>query len=101
MVSRISISNRNKKIKIKMNNPVYLGFSILKISKTLMYELWYDYIKSKYCKNEKICYMDTDSFIMHIKIEDLNEDIEMMLKKDLTHQILKSIDHYQKVKIKK
>ena len=40
-----------KKIKVKMNKPVYLGFSILEISKTLMYESWYDYIKPKYQDN--------------------------------------------------
>ena len=34
-----------KKIKVKMNKPVYLGFSILEISKTLMYEFWYEYMK--------------------------------------------------------
>ena len=53
-----------KKTKVKMNKPVYLGFSILEISKTLMYEFWYDYMKSKYGDNVKLCYMDT---IMHIK----------------------------------
>ena len=37
-----------KKTEVKMNKPVYLGFSILEISKTLMYEFWYDYIKPKY-----------------------------------------------------
>ena len=37
-----------KKIKVKMNKPIYLGMSILDISKTLMYEIWYDYIKPKY-----------------------------------------------------
>ena len=56
-----------KKIKVKMSKPVYLGFSILEISKTLMYELWYDYMKPKYGDNVTLCNMDTDSFIMHIK----------------------------------
>ena len=42
------ISTRMKKINVKMNKPVYLGFSILGVSKTLMYEFWYDYIKPKY-----------------------------------------------------
>ena len=59
-----------KKAKVKMNKPVYLGFSILEISKTLMYEFWYDYMKPKYDDNVKLCYMDTDRFIMHIKTED-------------------------------
>ena len=41
--------------KIKMNKPMYLGLSILEISKTLMYELWYNYIKPKYQDNAKLC----------------------------------------------
>ena len=53
-----------------MNKPVFLGLSILEISKTLMYEFWYDYMKPKYGDNVKLCYMDTDSFIMHIKTDD-------------------------------
>ena len=56
-----------KKTKIKMNKPLYLGLSILEISKTLMYEFWYDYMKPKYGDNVKLCYMDTDSFVMHKK----------------------------------
>ena len=53
--------------KVKMNKPIYLGLSVLEISKLLMYELWYDYMKPKYGDNVKLCYMDTDSFIMNIK----------------------------------
>ena len=64
-----------KKTKVKMNKPIYLGLSILEISKTLMYEFWYDYMKPKYDDHVKLCYMDTDSFIMHIKIEDFYKDI--------------------------
>ena len=82
-----------KKAKVKMNKPVYLGLSILEISKTLMYELWYDSIKPKFGDNVELCYMDTDNFIMHIKTEDL--------KKDLIHQIMKSIDHCLLERIKK
>ena len=63
------------KIKIKINKPVYLGLSILEISKTLMYEFWYDYVKSKYQQNTKLCYMDRDSFIINIKTEDFYKDI--------------------------
>ena len=58
-----------------MNKPVYLGLSILEIGKTLMYEFWYDYMKPKYADNVKLYYMDTDSFIMHIKTEDFYKDI--------------------------
>ena len=64
-----------KKTKVKMNKPVYLDMSILDISKTLMYEFWYDYIKPKYEDRAKLCYVDTDSFIIHIKIEDFYENI--------------------------
>ena len=64
-----------KKTKIKMNKPIYLGLSILEISKILMYEFWYDYMKPKYNDNIKLCYMDTDSFVMYIKTNDFYKDI--------------------------
>ena len=66
-----------KKIKVKMNKPVHLGLSILKISKTLMYEFWYDYIniKPKYQQNAKLCYIDTESCMTHIKTEDVYQDV--------------------------
>ena len=64
-----------KKTKVKMNKPVYLGLSILEISKIRIYEFWCDYMKPKYGDNIKLCYMDTDSFIMHIKAEDFYKDI--------------------------
>ena len=64
-----------KKTKVKMNKPIYLGLSILEISKTLMYEFWYDYMKPKYNDNVKLCYTDTDSFIINIKINYFYEDI--------------------------
>ena len=64
-----------KKTKVKMNKPIYLGLSILEISKTLMYEFWYDYMKPKYNDNVRLCYMDTDSFIMNIKTNDFYKDI--------------------------
>ena len=55
-----------KKTKVKMNKPVYLGLSILEISKMLMYEFWYDYMKPKYNDNVRLCYMDTDTWIILI-----------------------------------
>ena len=64
-----------------MNKPVYLGMSILDISKTLMYEFWYDYIKPKYKEKAKLCYMDTDSFVIHIFTEDFFEDISNDVKR--------------------
>ena len=70
----LSVIEMNK-TKVKMNKPIYLGLSILEISKILMYEFWYDYMKPKYNDNVKLCYMDTDSFVMNIKTEDFYEDI--------------------------
>ena len=70
-----------KKTKVKMNKPIYLGMSILDISKTLMYEFWYDYIKPKYQDKAKLCYMDTDSFAIYIKTEDFYKDIANDVKK--------------------
>ena len=58
-----------------MNKPVYLGLSILEISKILIYEFWYYYIKPKYQENAKLCFMDEDSFIIYIKTEDVYEDV--------------------------
>ena len=63
------------KTKVKMNKPIYLELSILEISKILMYELWYDYMKPKYNDNIKLCYMDTDIYVMNIKTEDFYKDI--------------------------
>ena len=64
-----------KKTKVKMNKPIYLGLSILEISKILMYEFWYDYMKPKYNGNVRFCYVDTNSFVMHIKTNDFYKDI--------------------------
>ena len=63
-----------------MDKPVYLGLPILKISKTLMYEFCYDYMKQKYGENANLCHTDTDDFIIHIKTEyfykDIADDVE-------------------------
>ena len=58
-----------------MNKPIYLGMSILDISKTLIYEFWYDYIKLNYQDKAKLCYKDTDNFVIHIKTENFYEGI--------------------------
>ena len=64
-----------KKTRVKMNKPLYLGMSILDISKTLMYKFWYDNFKPKYGDRGKLCYTDTDSFIINIITEYIFEDI--------------------------
>ena len=65
---------------ILMNKPVYLCLSILEISeiiKIVIYEFWYDYVEPK----AKLCYMDTDSFIVHVKIEENYKDISKNVDK--------------------
>ena len=64
-----------KKVKVKMKKPIYLGLSILDISKIIMYEFWYDYMKKKYGDMVKLCYMDTGSLIMNIKTQEFYKDI--------------------------
>ena len=54
-----------------MSKPVYLGLSILEISKILKYGFWYVYVKSKYGEKPKLNYMDIDSFIVRIKTADI------------------------------
>ena len=58
-----------------MNKPIYLRLSILDLSKTVMYEFWYNDLKPKYGENIKLCYMDTESFIVHVKTDDIYKDI--------------------------
>ena len=64
-----------KKIEVKINKPIYLGQALLDLSKTLMFEFWYDYLKPIYGDEIRLCYTDTDSFIMHIKTDDFYKDI--------------------------
>ena len=70
-----------KKTEVKMNKPLYLGQAILDISNTFMYKFWYEYIKPKYGDKVRLCYMDTDRFIIHIKREDYKDianDVERL-----------------------
>ena len=88
--SEILLVIEMKKIKVKMNQPVYLCMSILEISKTLIYEFWHEYQN-----NAKLCYRDTDNFIIRIKTADFYENIAIL------HQtIVKMIkDRFQEVRI--
>ena len=64
-----------KKTRIKMIKPIYLGMSMLDISKMIMYQFWYDYIKPKHGERAQLCYTDTDSFVILIQTDDFFEDI--------------------------
>ena len=70
-----------KKTKVKINKPIYVGVSILDISKILMYQFWYDYIKPKYQDRGNLCYMDTECFVIHIKTEKFYENIANNIEK--------------------
>ena len=69
------VSVHMKKVKLTMNKPVYLGMSILDLSKTIMYEFHYDYIKEKYGDKAKLLFTDTDSLMYEIETEDFYKDI--------------------------
>ena len=71
-----------------MNEPVYLGLSVLDLGKTVMYEFWYDDLKPKYGENAKLCFIYTDSFIVHVKQMIFTKTLQKMLTQDLTLQPL-------------
>ena len=60
-----------RKTQILINKPVYLGSSILDLNKTVMYEFLYNYVKPKYGENANLCYLDRNSFIVHLKTDDI------------------------------
>ena len=66
-----------------------------------MYEFWYDYTKPKYSENAKLYCIATDSFIVHVKTDDIYNVLKKMLKEDLILQITKLADCCLKKKIKK
>ena len=94
-----------KKTEILIDKPVYLGPPILQLSKMLMFEFWYNYLKRKYDEKAKLFHMDTDSFIVYTETDDITKILQKMLKEDLTLQIMNQNaiplkGCYQKVKIK-
>ena len=70
-----------KKTQITMSTLVYSGLSILDLSKTLRYEFWYDFVKPKYGEKSKLCYIDTDSFNVHVKTKDIYREIAENVEK--------------------
>ena len=73
-----------------MNKTVYLGLSVLELSKILIYELWYYYVKPKSGEKAKLCYMDTDTFAVYIKTDDIYKDVaeDIETKFDTSNQEL-------------
>ena len=64
-----------------MTKSLYLGMSILDITKILVYEFWYDYMKPKYGDRAKLCYTDSDSFVICIKTGDFFGDVSNDVKR--------------------
>ena len=90
-----------KKTKVKVNKPVYLGMSILDINKTLLYEFWYDYIKSRYKDKGKLCYMDTDSFVINVFAQEFFDDINNDVERWFDTSNYDKNDHFKRTWIKK
>ena len=68
------IAVKMRKTKVWMNKPVYVGMSILDLSKTLMFSFQYEYVKKKWEKAE-VLYSDTDSLVLKIETDDFFADI--------------------------
>ena len=68
------VAIRKNKVTLTLNKPPYIGMCILELSKVLMYEFQYDYIKNKYGNNSRLLFTDTDSLMYEIKTEDVYED---------------------------
>ena len=85
------VSVHMKKTSLTMNKPVYLGMSILDLSKTVMFDFHYKYIKPKYGKQAKLLFTDTDSFLYEIQTEDFIRISQEMLKIDLIRAITQKV----------
>ena len=69
------------KAEVKMNKPVYLGLSILGMTKIVMYEYWYGITKPNYEEKGNLCYTYMDSLIFHVKSEEVYADLAKDFKK--------------------
>lgn len=92
-----------KRVKIVYNKPLYLGFVVLELSKLLMYDFHYEYMKKKFNENVLLNYMDTDSFIYTIKTNDFYSDIYYDLNKyfDTSDYGASNVHNFPSVNIKK
>ena len=95
--SEFSIYKFDKE-KVIFDKPIYLGFSVLELSKLLMYEFYYHKLQPYYGDKIKLHYMDTDSFILSIKTGDLINDLEYFKddfdfsELDPSHELYNSIN---------
>ena len=68
------VAIRKNKATLMLKKPAYTEMCSLELSKVLMYEFHYDYIKNKYGNNSKLLFTDTDSLVYQIKTDDVYED---------------------------
>ena len=90
-----------RKIKVNMNKLIYLGMTMLDVSKMPMYEFLYDYLKPRYKENINLCYMDTDNFIFNVKTEDWYKDISNDVEKKFDASNIQTNIPLKLVQIKK
>ena len=84
-----------KKVRVKMAKPLYSSMSILDISKTFMYEFWYDYINPKYGDRATLCYTGTDSLLLTLKPKIFLKIFPMMLRDGLIRLTIMIKDLFQ------
>ena len=84
-----------KKTKLYFNKPVYLGMRILDLSKSLMYDFHYNYIKTKYGDKAKLLFTDTHSLAYEIRTKDFYKDINPTLRNGLTLVTTQLIIHLE------
>ena len=85
-----------RKIETLMNKLVCLGLSILDLTKTALHEFWHDYLKRKYGKKAKLCFMDTESCIVYVAGMIFIKTLQKLLKQDFTPVIMSSTNHNRK-----
>ena len=67
---------QNRKEKVLLNKPIYVGMAVLDLSKWLMYNFYYNTLKKNYGDNIRLLYTDTDSVIIHVKTDDISADMQ-------------------------
>jgi hypothetical protein len=69
------VAIHSTKSKLKLNRPIYIGQTILDLSKLHMYDFWYNHIKARYGEKAQLCYTDTDSFVFKLETEYIYADM--------------------------
>ena len=89
---------RKSKLALRLNKSSYIGICILQLSKVLMYEFHYDYIKNKYDNKSKLLFANTDSLRYEIKTEDVYEEFSSNKEMFDFHNYSTKLKHYDNSK---